>query len=98
MTASCGILPEIMVKIYREWQKGNIDEARKLQFSLLLVVRAMFALPFPVGFKVALETRGFKMGPPRQPLSNAEQYKFNTVRARIAKIMRPILENLDKRR
>ena len=98
MTASCGILPEIMVKIYREWQKGNIDEARKLQFSVLLVVRAMFALPFPVGFKVALETRGFKMGPPRQPLSNAEQYKFNTVKARIAKIMRPILESLDKRR
>jgi 4-hydroxy-tetrahydrodipicolinate synthase len=98
MTASSGILPEILVGIYREWQKGDIDEARKLQFSLLLVVRAMFALPFPVGFKVALETRGFKMGPPRQPLSNAEHYKFNTVRARIEKIMRPILEDLDKGR
>jgi 4-hydroxy-tetrahydrodipicolinate synthase len=96
MTASSGILPEILVGIYKEWQKGDIDQARELQFSLLVVVRAMFALPFPVGFKVALETRGFKMGPPRQPLSNAEQYKFNTVKARIEKIMRPLLEGLDK--
>ena len=57
-------------------------------------VRAMFALPFPLGFKVALEARGFEMGPPKQPLSDAEQFKYGTVKARIEKIMNPILENL----
>jgi dihydrodipicolinate synthase/N-acetylneuraminate lyase len=91
MTASSGILPEILVGIYKKWQEGDIDKARELQFSLLLLVRVMFSLPFPVGFKVALETRGFKMGPPRQPLSDAELGRFNTVRARIEELMRSVL-------
>ena len=95
MTAISGILPEIMVGIYQEWKKGNYDQAKELQFSVLLVIRAMFALPFPLGFKVALETRGFKMGPPKQPLSDAERFKFKTMKARIEKIMHPFLEKLD---
>ena len=57
----------------------------------------MFSLPFPLGFKVALETRGFEMGPPKQPLSDAEQFKYETVKARIEKIMNPILEKLDRK-
>jgi N-acetylneuraminate lyase/4-hydroxy-tetrahydrodipicolinate synthase len=56
----------------------------------------MFSLPFPLGFKVAMETRGFAMGPPKQPLSDAERFKFTTMSARIEKIMNPILEGLPK--
>ena len=97
MTATSGILPEIMVGIYEAWKKGNYDKARKLQFSILALVRAMFSLPFPLGFKVALETRGFKMGPPKQPLSDAECLKFKTMKARIEEIMHPMLERLKKR-
>jgi 4-hydroxy-tetrahydrodipicolinate synthase len=96
MTATSGILPEIMVGIYNAWKEGNYDQARDLQVSILLAVRAMFALPFPLGFKVALETRGFEMGPPKQPLSDAEQFKYGTVKARIEKIMNPILDNLNQ--
>jgi dihydrodipicolinate synthase/N-acetylneuraminate lyase len=96
MTATAGILPEIMVGIYNAWKEGRYDRARELQFSILLAVRAMFAMPFPLGFKVALETRGFEMGPPKQPLSDAEQFKYGTVKARIEKIMNPILENLNQ--
>ena len=83
MAVTACVLPEIMVGIYQAWQKGKYDEARDLQFSIALLVRAMFALPFPLGFKVALETRGFSMGPPKQPLSDAERFKYRTVRARI---------------
>lgn len=97
MTATSGILPEIMIGIYEAWKKGNYDEARKLQFSILVVVRAMFSLPFPLGFKMALETRGFKMGLPKQPLSDVERSKFNPMKARIEKIMNPMLERLKKR-
>jgi len=96
MTATSGILPEIMVRIYEAWKEGNYDEAKDLQFSVLLVIRAMSALPLPLGFKVAMETRGFKMGPPKQPLSDAERFKFNTMRVRIEKVMRPFLEKWDK--
>jgi N-acetylneuraminate lyase/4-hydroxy-tetrahydrodipicolinate synthase len=95
MTATAGILPEVMVGIYRAWKEGDYDRARRLQFSILLLIRAMFAMPFPLGFKVALEMRGFSMGPPKQPLSDAERFRYRTVKARIEKIMKPLLERLE---
>ena len=82
------------IGIYRAWKAGDYDKARELQFSILLLIRAMFAAPFPVGFKTALEVRGFKMGPPQQPLSDAEYFKFAGTRNRIEKIMVPILKSL----
>ena len=96
MTATSGILPEIMIAIYDAWKAGEYEKAKELQFSILLAVRAMFSLPFPLGFKVAMEMRGFAMGPPKQPLSAAERFKFNTMKARIEKIMNPIIEGLPK--
>ena len=95
MAATACVLPEVMVGIYRAWQKGDYDEARRLQFSIPLLVRAMFALPFPLGFKGALETRGFDMGPPIQPLSDAERFKYRTVKARIEKVIAPLLDSLN---
>jgi len=96
MTATSGILPEIMIGIYEAWKAGDYEKARELQFSILLAVRAMFSLPFPLGFKVAMEMRGFAMGPPKQPLSDAERFKYRTMKARIEKIMQSILERLKK--
>ena len=58
----------------------------------------MFALPFPLGFKLAMEMRGFKMGPPKQPLSDAERFKYRNLKTRIEKIMKAILEKLEKDR
>jgi N-acetylneuraminate lyase/4-hydroxy-tetrahydrodipicolinate synthase len=94
MTATAGILPEVMVGIYNAWREGNYEKAKDLQFSILLLVRALFAAPFPLAFKTALEVRGFKMGPPQQPLSDAEYFKFLGIKSRIEKIMKPILDNL----
>ena len=74
---------------------GDYDKARELQSIIPLFVRTMFALPLPLGFKVAMEVRGFQMGPPRQPLSDAEQFNYNMVKTRIEKIMAPILKNLN---
>jgi N-acetylneuraminate lyase/4-hydroxy-tetrahydrodipicolinate synthase len=95
MVAMAGILPEIMVDIYNAWKEGDYDRARARQFSILLLIRAMVALPFPLGFKLGLEMRGFKMGPPKQPLSEAERFKYTTVKSRIQKVMRPFLEELE---
>jgi len=96
MTATAGILPEIMVGIYNAWREGDYEKARELQFSILLLIRAMFSIPFPLGFKTALEVRGFKMGPPQQPLSDAEYFRFAGTKSRIENIMEPILNNLPK--
>jgi len=95
MTATSGILPEVMLGIYEAWKAGDYLRAKELQDSILLAVRAMFALPMPLGFKVAMEMRGFDLGPPKQPLSDAERFKFNTMKARIEKILKPILANLE---
>ena len=95
MTATAGILPEIMVSIYDAWETSDFERARKLQFSILLPVRAMFSLPMPLGFKLALEMRGFDMGPPKQPLSSAERFQYKNMKARIEKIMSPIVSQWD---
>jgi len=95
MTGTAGILPERMIAIYEAWKSGDYNAARELQRSILLIVRAMFSLPFPLGFKYAMELRGFKMGPPKVPLSDAEHFNYNTMKARIDKIMMPILKSLE---
>ena len=94
MTATAGILPEIMVDLYDAWKNQNYAEAKQLQESILLILRTMFSLPFPLGFKCAMEMRGFKMGPPKQPLSDAERFNYRNTKVRIEKIMNPILERL----
>ncbi len=96
MTGTAGILPEKMLGIYEAWRAGDYERALDLQYSILLPVRTMFSITFPLGFKVAMEMRGFQMGPPKQPLSDAERFKFNTTKVRIQKIMKPILEKLDR--
>jgi 4-hydroxy-tetrahydrodipicolinate synthase len=96
MTGTAGILPEVMVGIYNAWQKGDYEKSRELQFSILQLVRALFSVPFPLGFKMALEMRGFKMGPPQQPLSEAEYFRYTDTKNRIEKIMDPILSHLSK--
>jgi dihydrodipicolinate synthase/N-acetylneuraminate lyase len=84
-----------MTGIYEAWKAGEYEKAKKLQFSILPAVRAMFSLTFPLGFKVAMETRGFAMGPPKQPLSDAEQSKFKTMKTGIEKIINAILKDLE---
>ena len=64
MTGTSGILPELMVAIYDNYMAGNFERALELQRIVPNLVRAMFAVQFPVGFKAALNMRGFDMGPP----------------------------------
>lgn len=92
MTGSAGIIPEIMVAIYDRFMAGETDDALKLQRIIPNLVRAMFAVQFPLGFKAALEMRGFDMGPAIQPLNPGEVYRYNTVKSRIRIILEPIIE------
>ncbi|MBW2427402.1 MAG: dihydrodipicolinate synthase family protein [Deltaproteobacteria bacterium] len=96
MTATAGILPEIMVDLYTAWKQQNYEQAKVLQESILLILRTMFSLPFPLGFKLGMEMRGFKMGPPKQPLSDAERFNYRNTKVRIEKIMLSILGRLKK--
>ena len=97
MTATAGIFPEIMVGIWNSFQAGDIDEARRLQEMVLVLIRAMFAVPLPVGFKLALELRGFHMGPPRLPLSDADKKQVTKVKALLGTLMEPVLAGFGER-
>ncbi len=92
MTGTSGILPELMVAIYDNYMAGDFNRAMELQRIVPNLVRTMFAVQFPVGFKAAVGLRGFDMGPPLQPLSDAEAYKFSTVKARLRMVMAPAIE------
>jgi len=93
MSASAGIIPEIISEIYSLWQRGDYETAKKRQYDIMLLVRAMmFHLPFPLGFKAALEVRGFEMGPRKQPLSNTEQYEYQKIKGRIERIIYKLLD------
>ncbi|KLU63046.1 4-hydroxy-tetrahydrodipicolinate synthase [Peptococcaceae bacterium CEB3] len=93
VTASAGIIPEIMVEIYQAYLQKDYAKALDLQFSFLGLLRAMSAAPFPIAFKVAMEVRGFSMGTPRVLLSDAEQHTLGLVRSHIEKIMKQLLGN-----
>ncbi len=94
MTATSGILPEVMVRIHRAFGTGDHETAKREQFSILPAVRSMFALPFPLGFKIGMEMRGIGMGPPKQPLSKGEFSRFERLKDRIYSDLGPIIERL----
>ncbi len=96
MTASAGILPEILSGIYKAFQEGEMDYARELQFSILNMIRASFALPLPLGFKVSMEQRGFSMGPTKLPISGAEKYLYRNIKSRIETIMNGLKKRYPK--
>ena len=95
MTATAGIFPEVMVDIYRSFLSGDHETAKRHQFSILLAIRTMFDLPFPLGFKIAMEMRGFAMGPPKQPLSEADQAHYERMKGLIQTAVRPIIDRLE---
>lgn len=92
MTATAGIFPEMMVGIYQAFLAGDHEKALTLQREILVIIRAMFAAPFPIGFKLALEIRGFKMGPPLLPPAPADIEQIEIVRAQLKEVMDPVLE------
>jgi len=81
LTATSGILPEIMVGIYRAWRAGDLDQARQLQFTILGLVRTVFAPPFPLGFKAAMATRGFCDGSACPAPVRAQESSYSIVKA-----------------
>lgn len=96
ITGTAAVLPEFLMGIYNLWKQNEYDKARELQISILEVIRAMNGLPFPMGSKSALEVRGFKMGPPKQPFSDIVQSSLNSRCKKIEETIKPLLERIAK--
>ncbi|MCP4194866.1 MAG: dihydrodipicolinate synthase family protein [Planctomycetaceae bacterium] len=72
--ATSGIVPEVTRQLYDLTLGGKMDEARQLQYRLLRLFDAMiYSAEFPEGFRVALNLRGIRTGPGRQPQSSVQQ-------------------------
>lgn len=57
--ATGGLEPQTVMGIVDAWMRGDSETARKLQFSLLPLIRRCFAKDFPDGFREAAEERRF---------------------------------------
>ena len=79
--ATSGVVPEVVMKLYDHFRRGDLDQARAIQFKLLDLIEVLvFGADFPEGVRQALILRGFKMGAGRQPLSPSQQLDLEAVR------------------
>ena len=76
------------MKLYHEFQAGNLAEAKRIQFKLLDLINAMlYGTNFPEGFRAGMSLRGFHLGTTRQLLSPHEQSDLEDIRGKIACIL-----------
>jgi dihydrodipicolinate synthase/N-acetylneuraminate lyase len=92
--ATAGCLPEAILGLHQAWQRGDVDGARRLQLALLPVIKLMFSLDFPLGFRAAVELRGFDIGPCRQSLSAAQEKAVVGLKAELQPLMAQVLATL----
>jgi 4-hydroxy-tetrahydrodipicolinate synthase len=66
--ASANVIPDVWVQIYNHLKKGEIQQARELQYKVQKIAR-IIAGSGAVGTKAALNMMKIKVGPVRRPLS-----------------------------
>ncbi len=63
MSASAGIIPEVMTAITRHFKAGEMDQAVRCQKLVAKATEQMQKVFFPYGYKLGMAARGFDMGP-----------------------------------
>lgn len=95
MTATAGLIPELVIELYQSFNLGDFNKARNLQKSMLELIRTMLMAPFPLGFKIGLECRGFKVGQLKKSISASDKVKHEQLRIRIEDLLKKLLgENM----
>lgn len=82
--AAANVLPQEFVRLYRLFQQGSLDEARKLQISLMAISRAVTIGYGIGGLKAAMDLMGYKGGEPRLPLTKPNQKGLDHLRSLLA--------------
>jgi len=78
--ATSGIVPEITRKLYDLTLAYEIEQARELQYKLVSLFDLMiYGADFPEGVRAALQLRGFRTGASRQPFSDDQRFKVETL-------------------
>ena len=78
------------ISIFTEETFMNKDyqRARELQASIIPLLRAIFEVLLPLGFRLALGTRGFQPGLPRHLLEASETGEYKAAEAGISKLVK----------
>lgn len=63
MTASAGILPELITAVIQQYQTGKLDAAAHNQRLVARATEQMKKVFFPYGYKLGMQARGFDLGP-----------------------------------
>jgi 5,6,7,8-tetrahydromethanopterin hydro-lyase len=66
--ASANIIPDVWIQIYNHVKKGELQQARELQYKVQKIARIIVGSG-PVGTKAGLNMMKVKVGPVRKPLS-----------------------------
>lgn len=89
--AMSGLVPEVMRKLYDLARGGQIEAAMRLQYQVIELFDAtIYSMDFPESFRAAVELRGIRLGPSRQPLSDSQRAE----QAALAAKFKPILAGL----
>jgi 4-hydroxy-tetrahydrodipicolinate synthase len=91
MTATSGVIPEVMSKIYRLTQQGEDEKAHRLQMAALPVMMMMASIPFPLGYKIGMELRGFNMGESPFPISEQTKEKARSTKILLEQALQQLL-------
>ena len=81
--ASAQVFPDVWQQIYAAVQRGDLETARRLQFSVQKLARIICRHGGGVAVKAALNMMGVKVGGPRRPLMKQGGVLINEVRAEI---------------
>jgi len=87
VAATANVAPRLVVGIYENFIKGDLEKARELQFKLLPLRLAFSLGTFPVVVKEAMNLLGKPSGPAKGPVSSLPEEK----RAKL----KSLLEELD---
>ncbi|MCC7476016.1 MAG: dihydrodipicolinate synthase family protein [Pirellulales bacterium] len=91
--ATSGVVPEVTRALFDSVAEGRLELARDFQEQLTpLFDTLLTGDDFPEGFRAAIEARGFRMGPSRQPRGNRPTLSAATLSTKIARVT-ALLEN-----
>ncbi|MDH7568725.1 MAG: dihydrodipicolinate synthase family protein, partial [Armatimonadota bacterium] len=86
--ATSGVIPEVIVEMYRLTVAGDLQRAVELQYRVLRLIKAMLTgAGFPEGFRIAVSLRGFRMGESRQPLAACERCATEALRVELHRLL-----------
>jgi 4-hydroxy-tetrahydrodipicolinate synthase len=86
--ATSGVAPELTRRIYDAVRGGDLVQAARLQGDLTMLFDLLIQTPdFPEGFRVGAETRGFRMGPSRQPATERQVADRRTLLERVRQML-----------